>query len=265
VLGEREFTNDQQWALYVQPRADSGRYLVSVPVEVEGGNTLDAELGAQLARGLRAGHDQADSDRIEVLAADGSWQEYYLLTNAQGDAVWWDLTNDVAATLEIPAGEGFWITRTAGGSRARNNAVFVGRTRDTDIAGVAFTTNGAAAGWKWKLFGWPYAQPVAAAGQANPFGFAAVGSGGSSGLPTSPHENLGDQIWVWHHDTGRWDHYWLVDDGDGPGPDGVWWDTLAKTNASFALDAGWACYYRQHVATNGVTTGTNFTWRPVKP
>ena len=44
-----------------------------------------------------------------------------------------------------------------------------------------------------------------------------------------------------------------------------WWDSQNRRAAIFDLEPGAAYYYRHHVGTNGVTTGTNFTWEATRP
>ncbi len=260
-LADNVATNTQQWGMLSQPRLDEASYAVSVPFDYGDENRLDSTLGRHLMRGLHAGSVATNSDQIEFLGADSQWKVYSLIDN-NGTNEWWDYLV-AKATNAIAPGEGFRIIRR-NGSRSRTNCVIVAPTHTATVAAVSFPTNNAADGWRWRLFGWPYAEAVACTGQVSPFGFADLGYGGSRSTGND-HTKLGDQIWVWDAEAQGWRYYWLVDDGVGPGPDGKWWDSQSRSLAQFSLDPGAGYYYRHHVTTNGPPTGTNFSWQPLLP
>lgn len=266
AFGGHGYTNSEEWGVHVQPRADAHRYMVSVPVDLGTNNTLNGTLGEQLARGLHAGGSTATADRVYWINDDGQWAYFYLLTNDQGTAVWWDAQNLETATVAVTAGRGFWVERLNAGPRARTNAVWAGRSF-TNAPALAFRTNHSANGWAWTAFGWPFSTPRRQIDSGigstppNQLGFAELGVGGTTMNATQPHEFKGDQIWVWGHDDRFEDTYWLIE-GAGEDLDGRWWNDRTGRFADISLEAGKAFLYRHHVATNGTVTGTNFWWQP---
>lgn len=264
------YTNDIEWGMFVQPRAVSNaKYLVSVPVDLDADNTLDGLLGQQLARGLAPG-TETTGDKLILLRDDGTTDEYVLKDAGGGQVVWWDYDAQpipAEPTDTITPGMGMWVMRGSEAGRTRTNAVMVGRTYVSDVDPLTFNTNTPAAGWKWSLFGWPYAESISATGQVSAFGFYDDGAyGGISGLYNAAHSNRGDQIWVWDWDEQTFRDYYLIEGVPGrPELDGKWWDQHTRTNALFSFEPGKAYYYRHHVATNGAATGTNFVWQPDSP
>ena len=200
-------------------------------------------------------------DQIRFYEDDGTYETLTLVTNPQGEVEWW--TGGAKSTRTVEPGEGFEVLRHSG-SRGRTNMVFLSLSRTSNVSPLAFTTNNPSEGWKWQLFGWPYVKPIASTGQVDPFGFANVGYGGSSSMPTAPHSARGDQIWVFDWDNQEWDYYWLID-GVSAALNGKWWDTPGMTNAFFSLRPGRGYFYRHHVDMGGGVTGTNFNWQPVMP
>jgi hypothetical protein len=267
----QSFTNTEEWAAYVQPRDDAHLYLVSVPVNFGGSeNTLNGELGAQLARGLSGGDGGGDQNLLDMLyrrTAGNAWKEYYLVTNLAGEAIWWDYDEADEADLAVGPGMGFLLRRRAGVGRDRNTCVFVGRSH-TNAQAIYFTTNNAVDGWAWTLFGWPFAEPKqhenlgGAASPTNQLGFSALGHGGTTGLFNKPHEQKGDQIWVWEDNT--FEHKFWLADGINTNVNGRWIDPETGQIADFDLKPGQAYWYRHHVATNGSVTGKSFNWTPTE-
>ena len=264
TMGGVQHLNDEEWAVYVQSRQDNYKYLVSVPVDLGSSNNLDSTLGEQLARGLRAVAVEADADVLSHRTAANQWKEYHLLSSG-GPAFWWDFDNDTNADLTVTAGMGFWVERKSAGSLTRNNCVFGGRSF-TNASAIGITTNFAYAGWRWSVFGWPFAQPKQHINQgigstaSNQLGFAELGYGGKTVDYDRPHADKGDQIWVWEDNTFK-DGYWLMDGIDGD-HNGRWWCDRTGSFGDFSLEAGKAYLYRHHVGTNGATTGVNFDWTP---
>jgi hypothetical protein len=267
----QSYSNVEEWAAYVQPRDDAHLYLVSAPVTFGGaGNNLGGELGAQFARGLSGGDGGGDPDVLDMLyrrTAANAWKEYYLVTNLAGEAIWWDYDETAEADLEVTPGMGFLLRRRSGAGRDRTNCVFVGRSH-TNAQALYFTTNNAADGWAWTLFGWPFAEPKqhrnlgGAASPTNQLGFSVLGHGGATGLFNKPHEQKGDQIWVWEDNT--FEHKFWLADGINTNVNGRWLDPETGQIADFDLKPGRAYWYRHHVATNGSVTGTSFNWTPTQ-
>ncbi|MBT3295998.1 MAG: hypothetical protein HN383_12060 [Verrucomicrobia bacterium] len=259
-------TNTQEWGMFVQPRAISNRYLVSVPVDLGTNNTLNGELGQQLARGLSYG-STITGDKLSLREDDGNEPEYVLISDGAGGVKWWHVATASEPTNTITPGMGMWLVREGEANEMRTNSVMVGRTYVSNVDPLTFNTNAPDEGWKWRIFGWPYAKAIASTGQSDPFGFYTNGAYGSiKGGHTADHEDKGDQIWVWDGERQRYRYYYLLSGVDGRSDlDGVWWDLPRRTNAVLSLEAGQAYLYRHHVATNGATTGTNFIWQPHIP
>ena len=258
----QSLTNNRAWAMYTAPRVDSNKYLASVPVDFGTNNTLDSLLGAHLARGLHAAvNDDGTGDELEFRdPATGQYQTYTLLLK-NGEPTWWD--QDEAATRSVDPGEGFWIIRKTG-LRDRTNMVMIAEARTNTSVDIQITTNNMSDGWNWQVFGWPHDKALQNTGTVNALGFEPQAHGGTTARTASQHEQKGDQIWVWDEDSQRWRYYWLVE-GTGTEHDGKWWDTPRRSAAVFDLEPGKAYFYRHHVGTNGVTTGTNFNWEAARP
>ena len=261
-MAGRVQTNARTWAVFADGRADDSRYLASVPVDFGTENRLNARLGAHLARGLHAGTNSNDTtaDEIEILdSTTGNYETYKLFDNI-GTPTWY--YKDKAATNAIAPGEGFWVIRHSG-SRVRTNMVMIAPCRTNSVT-ISFTTNNASQGWNWQVVGWPHDKPLPSDGDAAPFGFEDQAYGGKTAMTSRSHEDKGDQIWVWNEDLQRWRYYWLVS-RTGTEHDGKWWDSQNRQAAFFDMEPGRAYLYRHHVGTNGVTTGTNFTWEAQRP
>jgi hypothetical protein len=258
--GGATYSNIEEWAVYTQNRPARQRFLVCVPVDMPDAadENLNAAAGRQLARGLHAGKTTGDADALRYLSGDGAWKECFLLTNAAGQAYWYD--EDMSATANVPvtAGMAFWLVRGTGAA-ARTNAVFAGKSfSEGAVADFAFKTNYGG----WTAFGWPLARERShrsGVSAPNQLGFYAVGEGGRTSDPKRPNE-LGDQIWTWENNT--WRHvYWLIGNS-GTALDGRWWDSVhAGGLANFSLEPGRAYYYRRTMNFGG----TNFNWRPHVP
>jgi hypothetical protein len=252
------YTNTEEWAVHVQPRAASKSYMICAPVNYEGtNNNLNALLGDHLARGLHADTTQGDSDRIEWIATDGSWARYWLSTT--GWKIWGTTT---AADVTITPGQGMWVVRGSG-SATRSNAVFAGKSfTDADVQQFSFSKDDAGLSQDgWTIFGWPLPEPLearAADTSQNQLGFF---SGGGVGGEHQDHTNAlaGDQIWIWNN---GWSAYWLVDDQDASSAaDGRWFKGHGTSGDDFAditLEPGGAYYYF-HSSNWGAS---DFTWTP---
>ena len=83
-------------------------------------------------------------------------------------------------------------------------------------------------------------------------GFSAVGYGGKTIDYDRPHEDKGDQIWIYENNSYR-DGFWLMN-GINADHNGRWWSDRTQSFADFQLEAGKAYFYRHHVATTGTTT-----------
>ena len=268
IVGGMAYTNTEEWAMHVQARGDGCKYLVSVPVNLAPGNNLNSSAGVQLGRGLFAGQNATDSDRMYYRTSTNSWQEYYLVTNASGQALWWDFDAGAQADLTITPGMGFWVERRTGTPRTRATCVFAGPSH-VSAPPITIRTNDNIDGWAWNVFGWPFAERKqhqnlgVGSTPSNQLGFAAIGYGGTTAHIMKPHEQMGDQIWVW--ETNRFTRYYWLMDGVGDDFDGRWVDRFTGDFADFTLKPGQAFFYRHHVATNGTETGVEFQWQPVTP
>ena len=258
------YTNTRDWAMYVQNRPASQRFLVCLPVDLldPGEENLKGEAGAQLARGLYAGTAATtnEADRLEYWTSAKQWKILYLITNAATSSVyWWDPSTGTTADVPVTVGMPLWLVR---GSKTapRSNAVFGGMAfKDSAASSFNLTTNDT----PWNLFGWPLPQKRwhrSSVATPNQLGFYAIGTGGKSSQPAFEHQ-WGDQIWVWK-DNG-FKYYWLIGQF-GTSQDGRWWDDLKAgypKYADFALEPGMAYYY--YHTTNW--SSTNFTWTPQSP
>ena len=256
------YTNTEEWAMYVQSRQPNKEYLVCVPVDCSGTNVnnLNTLLGQQLGRGLYASNTNTSGDRLRYLKDDGSWAEYYLATNADNTAFWWDSVTKTAADVNVTAGMAFWLVSGENPGSFRSNAVFAGKSFTTNNV-VPFTvrTN------RWNMFGWPLPRPKSlvnteATGMyttpSNQLGFEMFANAGTTAEPTMTN-SVGDQIWVWRNNT--WVNWcWLVGHL-GTNWDGRWWDENTSTFASFRFEPGMGYYYYHPTNQWG---GTNFVWTP---
>ncbi|MBN2302335.1 MAG: hypothetical protein JXN60_07470 [Lentisphaerae bacterium] len=267
------YTNIEEWAMYVQPREPSVKYMVSVPVDLGTNNNLNSTLGKQIAHGLSAGFNTNDSDCIYYRTTNNQWAFFHWVTNALGETNWWDFEADTKADLEITAGMGLWIVKGPSTNRPMQNCVFTGRSFVNAPAILFRTNNVTPDGWTWTAFGWPFAKSKChcnygtGATPSNQLGFAEIGYGGLTYDYTRPHADRGDQIWVWENNTFK-NVYWLIGrktDATAQDYNGRWWNNRTGTFAEFSLDPGKAYFYRHHVNTNGIPSGTNFWWQPVSP
>lgn len=259
------FTNTEEWAVYVQDRKPSWRYLISVPVDYgsTNENSLAGRLGEHIGRGLFASTVPGNGDRAYYIdPTHGSWKEFFFTTNASGGArFWYDMDSGTNADVVATPGMGWWVQRSAS-SGTRSNSVFVGRSyTDVSVEPIAVTTNDDG----WNMVGWPLAQSKthsrtdAIAGVTNQLGFAALSQGGRSDANDRASE-WGDQIWVWQNNA-WWAYYWLVEEV-GAAWDGRWWDTHTRNFADFSLEPGMAVYYLHPTNQWGPT---NFVWTPSVP
>jgi hypothetical protein len=256
-LGGESYTNAEEWAIFVQDRVPTNRYLVCVPVNFANAssNNFNSQLGEQLARGLYAGFNTGDV--VRLWDDSKAWVNCLLTTNAQGDIQW--TTNGIAMDLEITPGRAMWVERSST-SAPRGNTVFAGRTFNSGVVTAQSITkdNGS-----WNLFGWPL--PIArthdSGGADNQLGFADIGTGG---IPYDPdYGKHGDEIWIQHGNGFRF--YQLLDNhaAGGESLDRRWWGngTGGGGLADFSLEPGKSYYY--HHTTNW--SATNFIWTPSVP
>jgi len=260
------YTNPQEWALHVQPRVNKNLYMVGVPVAYGTNSTLKNMLGTHLARGLYPSSSTATADRIFFRTTNSVWKEFYYVTNAAGEAMWWDYDTDTNAEWTVTPVTGIWVDRRSGSPRVRTNTVFTGLSH-TSSPPINITTNGAASGWAWNVFAWPFSaadkQVNSGIGPTPPdqLGFEWMAHGGQTMDAEQPHDRKGDQLWVWESNNFR-RVYWLMG-GVSTNHDGRWWSDRDGSFGNVRLEAGKAYFYRHHVGTNGTVTGTNFIWQPV--
>jgi hypothetical protein len=258
-------TNADAWAMFVQPREPNGRYLFTVPVDLGTNNTLNGELGRLLSRGLHASGATNDTDMLYCRLEDNTWKEFYLHTNASGRAVWWDHDVNRESDFAVQPGRALWLLRGSTPVESAPSTLFLGRCFRS-VPAVQITTNNAVDGWAWTMIGWNLPQVKqhrnlgAGATPANQLGFAQGGYGGRTFSSRKPHNQQGDQIWVWDGKTYS-DVYWLMG-GLGEAYDGRWWNERTRTYAEIKFEPGKAYIYRHHVGIDGATTGTNFWWQP---
>jgi hypothetical protein len=252
ATGEGGYTNVEEWAMHVQPRSASGSELICVPVNLVS-NNLNSTLGAQLARGMYASNTEADADKIRWIDSSASWVEYYLSV-----AYGWTDNGTSAADVEITPGQAMWVVRGSG-SASRSNAVFAGKSFTSSTV-TNFTFSKSVAGG-WTMFGWPLPQSRTHDGSStatNQLGFAAVGTGGYTGIRND--SGFGDEIWIW--DGRHWDWYWLVDlHRDTDNIKGRWWKGDSNDYGTFSLEVGQGYYY--HHTTNWGSV--DFEWTPEVP
>ncbi|MDD4869538.1 MAG: thrombospondin type 3 repeat-containing protein, partial [Kiritimatiellae bacterium] len=255
------YTNTEEWALHVQQRTTNEQFLICVPVNFgsTNENNLNSTLGQQLARGLYASASTGLADIARCLSPAGMWNEYYLVTNTQGQTYWWDRDSGTTANVPVTAGMALWIIRRTN-TTDRTNTVFGGRSFTAQtVTNFAFTTN------KWTLFGWPLAEArqhlrsVAITNEADQLGFYGAGAVGGANFNPEYPEQGGDIMWVWDNNTYKF--YWLMD-YIGLSYNKRWWDENENNFADFALEPGVAYYY-YHSATNLAIT--NFMWTPQLP
>lgn len=260
-LGGVAYTNTEEWAMYAEDRPADRRFLICVPVNyaVGGSNNLNSTLGEQLGFGLHAGDAGSTNtaDRIQYWDQDGNWKEYLLVTNASGNAYWWDPESGGAANVTFTPGMAVWVVRGAE-TATRSNAVFVGKSfLAAETVNFTFKTDG------WTMFGWPLARERAHVNEggstaSNQLGFFSVGTGGTH---PEAQSKKGDQIWIWEDNT--WQYYWLMDSHypGGSEYDGKWWNSHSGTFADFSFEPGSGYYY--YHPTNWAAM--NFVWRPEAP
>lgn len=259
--GEARWEHPRELAVFVQARTPGARALVSIPVDLDTGNRLDGELGRQLARGLHAGSDTNDADAIEYMTEGGGWRRVCWMRPEGRSACWWDPLDGMPSTVAIAPGDAFWLIRGAGipddGSPC---GAFWGPTYTRPLP-VRFRVDDQ----RGTPFGLPWSRPLhhrataSTAGggaAADPLGFGALGSGGTTSDPRRPDE-CGDQIWVWGH--GEWTGYFWLMDHLKPERDGRWWDNRTRDVADFSLIPGEGYYYRHRANRWG---GTDFVWTP---
>jgi len=260
------YTNTEEWTLHVQPRRNNNLYMIGIPVDYGTNNTLKGLLGQHVARGLHPSSSTAAADRIYFRTTNNVWKEFYYVTNAAGTAMWWDYDTDTNAELSVTPVTGLWVERRSGTPRTRTNCVFTGRVH-TNSPPVIVRTNGAANGWAWTVFAWPFSRACKqinygiGSTPSNQLGFEYMAYGGKTMDAERPHADKGDQLWIWESNTFK-RVYWLMG-GVGTNYDGRWWSDRDNAFGNIRLEAGKAYFFRHHVGSNGWITGTNFIWQPV--
>lgn len=266
--GLDSYTNTEEWAMYVQPRASASRYFICVPVNYgsNSANNVNAALGHHLARGLHGdGSDQYtnNADYVEYQNAQKQWTRLYLVTNQTGAVYWWNDDSPAgAADLVVAPGTGLWVQRRTG-AVARANTVFTGKSfLDSDMPTLSFTTSDGG----WTAFGWPLPTPLHNVNQgtstpAAQLGFEAQASGGTDDRPSAPAYLRGDRIWLWGNN--EWDtRYWLMDHFSNTTRNLRWWSNRDNDYADFTLRPGQAYFYL-HVTNQW--GGATFPWTPQSP
>ncbi len=249
--GSSNFTNTvhADFAVFVPATLPTCAWsLIGVPVDLApSGNTLNGELGRQLAVGLTAAMGLGDCfDRVYIPNPDGTWKECLLVILPNGSTNWWDMAADAPATVTITAAAAFWVKRCSPTAPPARTA-WTGRSYTN--APMINLTNG------WTLFSWPLATPgthhnLGAATPSDQLGFLAAGA--TAGKSGTYGVADGDELWAWSGT--RWSQFWLVGIGD-TNYDGRWWDSARNQFGDFSLEAGKGYFYR-HRGTNG------FAWTP---
>jgi len=229
------FTNTEEWALYVQPRVSNRWVMTGMPIDFEsaGENNLTNTLGTQLIRGLKQG-DQNNGDLVYLLGPTNFlkyWSPTGTLWYAQG-------CGDAGTNAVFTATTGFWVQKKA--TSPSSNAVYTGRARTNLTYTANITTN-------WNFLAWPCKtdrkESDAAQGAAsgtNNFGWGFLQSGGiGSTIATNADTILLVQ-------GNSWKRYYLLSNGR-------WWDYLKGGYADFTMQTGQGFYYYRRG-----TTG--FTW-----
>jgi hypothetical protein len=200
-------TNPATYGVYIKPMMTGTWYRVSMPLDVDPSNRMDAGLGKQLANGL------ANGDRLYAMTSVGGWHSMKL--NSQQ----WT-TSGVPVAVEINPCQGYWVKRMSDG--ANSLAVYAGMTR-TGTQTMVFRAK------DWALVAWPFATPRRQDQGSPGWGFAACGAKkGTSGMTA-------DQLTVGEGANA----VTLI-----LKPDGYWYRSGATTPAwDVTLRAGEAYYY----------------------
>ncbi len=181
-------TNETASVFYKYPisgaAAATSTYLIGIPIDYKGQNTLDSTLGEQLAVGLKGGTFAGDSSRLKVFP---SGIEYWL----QEDGTWMKGGN--AAMDAIPLGQGVMITRLAGASPDGATALLISGQANTNPATLTLS-NG------WNLISWPVDNTVRVWSTT-------ASTGGGAGSDVS---SLADHAWLYN---GGFKHLRLWADG----------------------------------------------------
>jgi hypothetical protein len=257
------YTNEDVWAMFADERLANTKYLASIPLDYGVDNTLNSVLGAQLAWGMHAGSGTTDADMLQVLTPDKVWKEIYLLTNATGRALWWDIDLGAESDLRIEPGSGFWVVRKTAPAQSGTCGVLVSACYKAppqflvSVSNDGWNVIGPPAHWEMRHRNTEVAEKYST--PPNQLGFAGSGSSGTTADIRSPNQ-LGDQIWVWENNQWK-GYYWLMGNL-GPKWDGRWWDRVRNDFADFSLEPGKAFYYRHRVNQWG---GTNFLWQGPSP
>ncbi len=265
TMGNRSYTNTENWVAFTQTRGANRKYMVCVPVTmgVSTQNNLNSTLGRQLGRGLKAyayGDTPAsiagNADAIQLWTADKTYAYYYWVDNGSRQ-FWWDPEKAGDADVPMDPGQPFWIVRKSG-TAPRSNMVVVGRAV-TNAAPVQFKKDAGG----WNMFGWPlYDKKTLIANgvntPVNQLGLETSGTGGTA--PSRTDATCGDQLYLWNGSI--WKSYWLMNDNTGVSNqwNGRWWDASKNNYATFSLDPGTAYFYWHATGTHWNVT--NFFWRP---
>lgn len=140
-------TNAETYVWYRQPGYTVNRpTFVGIPVDYGTNNTLNGQLGIDLARALAAaGNSTAGGDTLHVMSPDGAtFADYYLKSTIP--PTWYEYTG-APATQAIPVGASVRIERK-GLPVSTTNAVLAGLDRTNNIS-LPINVG-------WNLVGWPY-------------------------------------------------------------------------------------------------------------
>jgi len=112
----------------------------------------------------------------------------------------------------------------------------------------------------WTMFGWPLPitrRHIGSSTATNQLGFAALGTGGSTGIRNT---KSGDEIWVW--DGAHWNWFWLVDLHNGANAaNGRWWRGDGNDFGDITFEVGKGYYY---LHTDNWSS-SDFEWTPEVP
>ena len=237
-MGGITYTNNEEWAMYVQPRVAGRWQMAGIPVDFESSseNTLTNTFGRQLMRGFMpvSGLD-TNGDQLYVLADTNKNFTRHWVTNSE----WWALgpNGPEATNTAIGSMTGFWVQRKG---TFNTNAVFAGRVR-TNLTYTVAVSNG------WNLLFWPFKIDRT---ESNGLGSLDVGWGflkcGGVGNGDSV---LADTTMLVEGNS--WRRYYLLN-GFNIAVNGRWWDYTRGGYADLTMSAGQGFYYFHK--------GSGFTW-----
>jgi hypothetical protein len=141
-------TNEETYVWYKQRAyGQSTEYVVGIPVNYDTNNTLNGQLGADLARGLASANlVNGGGDRLHIMNSTGVFDDYWLKDTVP--PTWRELAVPYnAATQAVSPGAAVLIERMTG-TPDTTNAVLAGIQRTNSLS-LPINTG-------WNLVGWPY-------------------------------------------------------------------------------------------------------------